>query len=137
MSLIPDRPVSDEVQTFISENAAFFARWYNGSVALDEIGWLEGRLSSGWALINARMPEVLRTIDSFLRVFPSLHGRSADDPVSSRVEFLVTWQLAPDVYLVSHIQYFDSSGGTTTSHPESTVVVRADDGSLKVQLVHE
>jgi hypothetical protein len=136
MSLNPDRPVSDEVQTFISKNADFFARWYNGSAALDEIGWLEARLSDGWALINARMPEVLSTIDSFLRVFPSLHGRSADDPVTSRLEFLVTWQLAPDVYLVSHIQHFDSAGGTTTSHPESAVVVR-DDGFLKVQLVHE
>ena len=136
MSLVPADEIRDEIHGFIVENAVFFARWYNGIEHEHAISWLENRLADEWILVNARIPGMYATSRDFLSVFPTLHGQSAGDPVTSRVEFKVTWELATGVYLTSYIQHFESHE-SVRSHPETSVLHRQPDGGLKVLFVQE
>lgn len=132
----PEPAIADEIRSFVIENWEFFARWDNGDADLDEIEWLEGRTSDDWHLVNASLPDSIETKDGFLTFFPSLHGRSADDPVTPRIDFLLVAQLAPDVFVASIMQHYDFASGKTTSRL-ITEVIAFEDGRLRVLHVHE
>ena len=126
----------DEVHRFVEANAEFFARWYNGEEDAASLRWLEGRLADQWTLVNARIPGMYGNVDDFSRVFPTFHGKSADDPVRSEIEFKLTLSPAEGVYVCSYVQHFVSEASRST-HPETSVLARDGSGNLKVLLVHE
>lgn len=102
----------------------------------DEIGWLENRNCDDWTLINRNVPGYVARSEPFGPMFQSLHGRSAGDPVTPRIDFLVVGRLAADVYLTTYVQHYDFASGTSTSRLITVVLVR-EGGSLRAQFVHE
>ena len=138
---MPVRVLGDEeageIRSFITENAEYFARWYNAEADRDSADWLFARLADGWLLANANIPGMFGPREEFIGIWPSLYGSAQGDPVTSRIEFREVWELADGVYLAAYVQHFDSQTGSR-SHPETTILMRhAATGELKVHYVHE
>ena len=95
------------------------------------------RLHNGWRLVNKNTPLIVNDKNTFLKVWPTFHGRFKDSEIEQITEIKSIDKLAEDTYLVVHYE-ITKKPNKTSQRPISTIIKRdKEDKRLLVYHVHE